>query len=249
MTTDEIIFEDDPVLGKYIDNYPSDRLRLLLMGGAVLGVVWFVVTVALWQVEAATASIMTVVILAVVTLIVGWFISHLWNREVVIYEHGFSYREGSNIAFIRYEDVETIRQKGERVSYFGGLVRRSTLEYTILTNKDEKIVLNSLYRRLEKMTLRLEIEVTLAVRERVERQLTNGETVSFGHTLALSSSGLHAKGRDLPWNRYAGYHIAHRRLTITAADGEVWYQQPLSEIDNLRLLVDLLRDYKHEEAG
>src|SRR5690606_18905354 len=117
--------------------------------------------------------------------------------------------EGSNIAFIRYEDVETIRQKGERVTYFGGLVRRSTLEFTILTNEDEKIVLNALYRRLEKMTLRLEIEVTRAARARVERQFASGETVAFGRTLALSSSGLHANGRDLPWNDYAGYQIAN----------------------------------------
>ena len=66
---------------------------------------------------------------------------------------------------------------------------------------------------------------------------------------ALSSTGLHANRHDLPWADYDGHYIANRRLTITAANGEVWYEQSLAEIDNLRLLVDLLRDYTHEGTG
>ena len=50
------MIDDDPVLGPYIDHHPSDRLRLLIVGGAVLGVVWFVVTVALWQAEVGLAD-------------------------------------------------------------------------------------------------------------------------------------------------------------------------------------------------
>lgn len=241
MSTDEPIFPDDPVLGKYVDNYPSDRLRLLLIGGAALVAVWFVVTVALWQVEANVASIVTVVVLAAATLVIGWLISHLWNREVVLYEHGFSYREGSTTVFIRYADVKTIRQRGERVAYFGGLVRRSTLRCTMITDQDETITLTTLYRRIDQLSLRLEMGITRAVRPAVERQLADGMRLDFGDSLALSAAGLHQNGRDLPWADFAGHQIASRQLVIQSRDGTDWHRARLGDMDNLRLLVDLLR--------
>ena len=92
------MIEDDPVLGAFIDNYPSDRTRLLLFGGAIMGIIWFVVTIALWRVDDGTAFSVTVGIIAIATLGVGWFLTHFWNREVIIYKRGFSYREGSFLA-------------------------------------------------------------------------------------------------------------------------------------------------------
>ena len=92
MTTDpnvETIIKDDPILGQFIATYPVNRLRLLILGGLVLGVVWFVTTVTLWNVDQDIASIATVTIIFVVSLVVGWGIMHLWNREVVLYERGF----------------------------------------------------------------------------------------------------------------------------------------------------------------
>jgi hypothetical protein len=242
--SEEGILQDDPVLGSFIANFPADRGRLLLTGGAVLAVVWFVVTVALWQVEAETAFLITVVILGIAALGVGWYISHLWNREVILYERGFSYREGSHTAFVRHHEIRAIRQRGERVSYFGGLLRRTRYQLTITTEYDEVITLTMLYRRLDELAQRLEAAMIRARRPEIERRLAEGERLTFADSLQLSAGGLHHNGRDLPWDDFGGYRVNNGQLILLARGGgdTGWHSVALSEVDNLRLLVDLLHE-------
>lgn len=235
------IFEDDPVLGKFIANYPVNRLRLILIGGAILAVIWFVLTVALWQVEEGIAATITVAVITVFGLAAGWFIAHLWNREVVIYREGFTYRRGSQIAHIAYSDVYAVRQHGERLSYFGGLVRRSTLRFIVQTVEDEIISLTPLYIRIDDMTLKLEAAITEALEARVKEQIKNGERVPFGDSVSVSQDGLHAGGGNLTWADYGGYTVGQGRLTVAETGGASWHAFDLAAIDNLRLFVTLLK--------
>jgi hypothetical protein len=238
----EQLFDDDPVLGKFLVNYPADRLRLLIQGGAALLVVYFVTTVALWQADAGYAAAVTVLVIAAATLLVGWYVTHLWNREIVIFEKGFYYREGSNIAPILYADVSSILQRGERRSYFGGLIRRNMLIFTMRTEREELIILNRLYRRLDELTLRLEKTIVEARLPIINQQLENGERIAFGDGLKLSAIGLHEGGRDLTWENFGGYRIQSGRINIYAQTGDVWYSAPLSDVDNIRMLIDLLQE-------
>jgi hypothetical protein len=243
--SEDAILLDDPVLGRFIANYPADRGRLLLTGGAVLAVVWFVVTVALWQVEAETAFIITVVILGIAALGVGWYITHFWNREVILYEGGFSYREGSHTAFVRHHEIRSIRQRGERVAYFGGLLRRTRYQLTITTEYDEIITLTTLYRRLDELAQRLEAATIRVRKPEIERRLDAGERLAFADSLQLSAGGLHHNGRELPWGDFGGYRVTDGRLVILARSGDQtagWHSVALGEVDNLRLLVELLRE-------
>ncbi|GAB4513197.1 MAG: hypothetical protein OHK0046_13760 [Anaerolineae bacterium] len=242
MTTLETpLFEADPVLGAFVAHYPSNRARLLLYGGAVLAVVWFVVTVVLWQVEAGLASAITVLVLALTTLGVGWVIAHFWNREVIVYERGFTYREGAGTVPIMYSDVAIIRQRGEQRAYFGGLVRRSTLQFTLITRQEETITLNSLYQNVNDLTLRLEAIITAMQREHAERRLAAGERLAFSADFTISAQGLHYGDQTLPWAQYAGSRIEQGTLVIAAQDAPRWYAAPLTSLDNLRLLVSVLR--------
>lgn len=233
---------DDPVLGKYIRHYPSDRLRLLLLGGVVVGVAWFVTTVALWQVESDQAFIITVVVLFLVTLVVIWFMAHLWNREVVLYEQGFSYREGSHTAFILYATVSRFRQQAERRLYFGGFVRRTVYNLSIYTDEDEHIRLNSLYRRIDELSLRLEQKITAAQLGAARRQLQEGGKVVFNSGLSMDAEGLHTGDYRLRWEDLGGHKLQNRQIHIAAKSGEVWHSAPLAGVDNVRLLIELLRE-------
>lgn len=236
------MIEDDPVLGAFIDNYPSDRTRLLLFGGAIMGIIWFVVTIALWRVDDGTAFSVTVGIIAIATLGVGWFLTHFWNREVIIYKRGFSYREGSFLAFIRYEDIISIRQKAEQLSYFGGIIRRTVYRVTIKSNQDEIIILNNLYRKMQDLSIRLEVAITHSLRPRIVAKLEKDEQVAFGNTLSMSAQGLHHAGQDLLWEAYQAYSVKGGMLQIMSQDNDSWFTTPLEEVDNLRLLIDLLRE-------
>ena len=37
--------------------------------------------------------LITIAAMGIATVVVGWYVAHLWNREVVLYERGFSYRQ------------------------------------------------------------------------------------------------------------------------------------------------------------
>jgi hypothetical protein len=240
------MFEADPLLGEYVAHHPSDRLRLLLQAGSALAVVWFVTTVALLNVEAAVASTITVGIIAAASLALGWYLAHLWNREVVVYARGFSYREGSAVVYVPYNEVRTLRQLAERRTYFGGLLRRTIYRVDMTTIRDEHITLTPLYRRMDALSQRLEAETARALRPAIEKRLAEGERVPFGDTLALSAEGLHEAGRDLPWARFDGFSLQGGRLVLAADDNPDWYSVPLRAVDNLRLLLALLAERQTE---
>lgn len=243
------VIEDDPVLGAFVAHFPSNRARLLLLGGGGLVVTWFVVTVALWQVEAVLASTLTVGILSVATLAAGWYIAHLWNREVILYARGFSYREGSNLAFIKYNDVTSLRQNAERIAYFGGLVRRVVYRAVIKTAQDETIILNNVYNRVEELSARLEQAITSALKPGAEQALNAGQRVAFGESLALSADGLHNGARGLPWTDLDSWGIQRGRLIFHSKSGGEWYTIPIGEVDNIRLLLDLLPRLGREHSA
>lgn len=235
-----MVIEDDPVLGKAIANYPSNRARLLVIDAAILGVVWFVVTVALLNVEAGLAAVITIVVIGFATAVAGWYTAHLWNREVILYERGFSYREGSHVAYLLYAEVQTLRLHAERLSYFGGLLRRTVHQYVVTTSSDEVIRLTNLYKRIDELGTRLEELARPFLRVRLEETLASGRGLAFSKTLEMDQAGLHEGGRDLPWADFGGYRIENGRLLLLQGD-EVWLSVPLGDVYNITLLLGYLR--------
>lgn len=237
----------DPVYGAEISNYPSDRGRLLLIGGSVYFTVTFVVNAAFASVDAATAAIFVIGTMAALAVLIGWLILHLWNREVILFERGFSYREGSRNVYFLYAEVQSIQQRIERVSYFGGLIRRNILQITVQTKQDETIVLDRLYRKIDELSLRLEQLINRAQHPIVEAKLEQGTTVAFGEVLSLTQQGIHLGERVLAWNEYAGCDIGGGRLTLKSHTEPEWGRVSLAELENPTLLLEVL--YQRKSTG
>lgn len=247
----EETIEDDPVLGKPLDNFPSRRLRALLTGGAVLVGVSLLLNAALFEIDAVWVAPLVITVTALLALAVGWWILHQWNREVILYERGFSYREGSeNVPFL-YGEVSSIRLRAEQLAYFGGLLRRVIYRITIRTRAGDRIVLDNTYNRVEQLADKLVEQVNVLLRPVVQERLRRGETVSFAEGVALSDEGLHIDadllenpeaGTVLPWSQFGGYKIARRHLYFVTADDTLWFGLPLSDVDNLTLLLGILRE-------
>lgn len=236
------MLEADPVLGAFVAAYPSNRARLLILALIVGGVVAVVLNFTTGAVEAWWGPLVTVALMALVALVLGWRVLHFWNREVVLFEQGFSYREGARTVFFHYLEIASIRQRAERLAYFGGLIRRTRRHYTLSTLKDEQITLNNLYKDVDQLMQRVEAKVTPLLEARISAQLAAGEQVAFSRTLRLSREGLHEGGRALPWADFAGYRAsAGHLLLLSRPDEAEWFRIPLSEIDNLAVLIGLLR--------
>jgi hypothetical protein len=236
------MIETDPVFGKVIANYPSNRTRLIAPAVFISGVVSVILNVTLAEVEAWWGPVLTVIIMAVVVLGLGWRVLHFWNHEVVLYEEGFSYREGARPIFFLYHEVMSVRQQGQRLAYFGGLIRRSTYQFTLTTLRGEVMKLDNLYVRIEEMGAQIEKKIYGVLEPYLKDEMAKGEKIPFSNTLRLSNEGMEEKGRELSWKEFDGYKISNGQITIFAQpDRATWLSIPLPEVDNLPILVRWLK--------
>lgn len=240
------MIEADPVFGKFIDNYPSNRARLLVPAVILSGIAAVILNATVASVEAWWGPVLTVILMAGIVLIVGWRALHFWNREVILYENGFSYREGARPVFFLYHEILSIRQQGQRLAYFGGLIRRNTYQFTLTTLRGEVMVLDNLYVRIEELGAQIEKQVYAVLDPYLREQMTKGERIPFSNTLRLSSDGLHEKGRDLSWSQFDGYQVSSGQITLYAQpDKSAWLSIPLPDVDNLPILVRWLKQHEH----
>src|SRR5512145_491549 len=234
------MLEADPVLGPVVATYPADRARLLLPAGVVVGAVAVVLNYTLATIP-DWGPLLTVGLMSLVSLVAGWWVLHWWNREVILYDNGFSYREGGREVLFHYAEIKSVRERAEVFAYFGGLFRRTVYRLTLITVQDQQIILGNLYRRApqlgEQLTRHVYREIEPAIRDRLAR----GEWVAFTETLRLSREGLHESGRVLPWPDYSSYQLQGGGLRVLTRSGETWVSLPLDAVDNIHLLVALLR--------
>ncbi len=240
---------DDPILGKVVANYPSDRIRLLGIGGSVYAVGALLINLVFLPVEAGTALLPVVTLMALLALGVGWYLLHHWNREVVLFERGFSYREGSRTAYMPYADVRAVHLDARRVRYAGGLIQRTIKRFTVKTVNDEIIVIRDLYRRIDELITRMESAVNAVLRERIRTQFGLGGDAAFGPHVVVSAQGLRVDGQALAWADYLGYAIKGGRLTINRTGGTAFASVALDSLENETLLVELLTQYKPKTSS
>jgi hypothetical protein len=240
--------EPDALLGEPVANYPSDRMRPLIIAGVVIAPVALALGLTTAQVTDWWGPVVTVVMMALVVLGAGWYVLHLWNREIVLFERGFSYREGSKTVFFLYDEIASIRLRAERLVYFGGLLRRDVYHFTVTTTEAERFAITNVYRRAAELGTRLTDAANRVLGPKVARKLAAGEKVGFGDSLWASRDGLYDGAAALAWADYGGYRIGGRRLTLLDASGAVWLALPLADVDNVTLLLELLRE-KQAQPG
>lgn len=226
---------DDPVLGKFVQLYTTNRLRLLIQGslayvGAVVGL-----QLLFWQADETLSAIALPILFAVVAMGIFWMLAHVWNRETVLYERGFSYRRGSQVGMFRYEQITVLALKAERVTT-AGIWKRDVYHCQMWTEQDEQLSLNNLYGDIADLVTRLEIAITNARFPIVKAQFAQGERLQFG-VLALSLLGIDHEEASLAWENYTGYTLKGGMMAFHG-----WDSIPLENIHNLRVLLRLLKE-------
>ncbi len=256
--TGEERIEPHPTLGEPLDNFPSRRLPPLLTAGLSLVGLSLLFNIATYTVDTSAYAPVIVAVYALLTLVAGWWVLGHWNREVILYERGLTYREGSKDIPFRYEEFSAVRLRAEQLAYFGGFYRRTVYRITLTTFAGDTIVLNNIYNRVDQLSDELTRRVTDLRRPQIRASLDMGDPVTFTPDLSLTELGLTVKadaleGHDadahLPWDAYGGYNIAARQLRLYTVDGALWFSLPLYEVDNLLLLLEHLREQQPSGEG
>lgn len=256
--TGESRIEPHPTLGEPLDNFPSRRLPPILIAGGVLGGVSLLFNLATYTVDTSAYAPTIVSVSALMTLVAGWWVLHNWNREVILYELGLTYREGSRDVPFRYEEFRAVRLRAEQLAYFGGAFRRTIYRITLTTFAGDIITLNNIYNRVQHLGDALNQRVTDLRRPQIQAELRAGNAVAFTPDLSLTQDGLVVRGEalenhdgdaHLPWKAYGGYNIATRQLRFYTDEGALWFSLPLVEVDNLLLLLEILREHQPSGEG
>lgn len=241
------IFAADPVLGKYLSHHPSRRLMLLLRGALFYAIPAWILQLLTANLDDQTAALFLPVSFAAIAGAVGWYLLHLWNREVVLYEKGFSYRRGSVTAYFRYETIVTMRQSIETHSILG-LFPRTVYNYTLISDIDEVLLINNLYSNTEKLTRSLDALIASARLPLIRQMISAGQAVSFidksetNESFKLSREGLLFGERELFWHELKSYKLQSGRLILQSRDNPEWAVLPLRDINNPPLLLALLKE-------
>jgi hypothetical protein len=235
------IFEADPALGEYISHHPSRRVMLLIRGGLVYSALVLLLNIIFWSVDDQTASMFLPFIYAVIASFALWYVLHLWNREVVLYEHGLSYRQGSNTAYVAYANIIEFRQRIEQVS-LAGFFKRAVYDYTLITNLDETLRINNLYSETEKLTRALDAFISRDRLPIIQEQISGGQEAAFTAQLRLTREGILYEERELFWHEFKGYRVQNGILILQSRDNPEWAKIPVIEINNAILLITLFKE-------
>lgn len=242
MQAETQVIDPDPVLGQALAHFPSERLRPLIIAGVVIAPIALALGLTTAQITEWWGPLLTVVVMAVVGLVAGWYVLHGWNREIILYERGFSYREGSQTVFFEYGEIASIRLRAERLAYFGGLIHRDRYRFTVTSWQGDRFTITNQYRRAAELGTRLSERINRMLRPEITRRLAAGESVNFAENLLISDGGISSGGSVLMWRDFGGYRIGRGRLALIDSGGRVVADVPLPEVDNITLLIEILRE-------
>lgn len=235
------IFDADPVLGKYLSHHPSRRAMLLIQGAIFYAIPTGILQLLTLNLDDRTAAIFLPFTYAAIAGAIAWYILHFWNREIVFYERGFSYRRGSVTAFFRYENIVVMRQSIEKQSFFG-VFSRTVYNYELITDLEETLIINNLYANTEKLTRNLDALIARDRLPHIRRIISSGENAHFREGFKLNREGILEGERELFWHEFKGYRIQSGRLILQSQSNPEWASIPLKEINNPPLLLALLKE-------
>jgi hypothetical protein len=195
-----------------------------------------------WNVDDTTASRFLPIVFAVVGLGAYWYAAHLWNREVVLYEQGFTYMQGSRMGQFRYTEIVRVEPDVQHLTLFGRF-QRTGYHYKLITDADEILHITNLYSDIAKLVNRLEAFVTRDRLPLLQAALDAGNMVDVGAGLLLSKNGLEYNGRELFWHELTRQRIKAGQLIFATREDENWASIPVKELNNPVLLLAVLKQH------
>ncbi len=245
MDNEQPVIPADPALGASVAIYPTNRLRVLVIGTIIGAPIAVFFGLGIAPLETWWALPVTLVGMALATLVLGWYILHLWYREIILYRRGFSFREGSSVIFFAYDEIKWVGLQAQRLAYLGGLVRRDVYRIEVHTYAGDKMTITNAYRRPAELGTRITENVDRVLRPVVNKKLAAGEKVDFGAELSLSNEGIITETMPIAWEDFMGYTLGGGKLTLQTRSAHT-VDLALGMIYNIALFIDLLKEKRAE---
>lgn len=240
MSTPIRAVDDDPVLGRYLVHYTTDRLRLMLQAGVIYALSALVINVATFSLEGTLVNVVVPLLYTLVALPLIWAAAHLWNREVILFERGFTYRQGSVVAAFPYINIVQMHISLQRVLYFG-IVPYERAVGILESDQGDRMRIDNVFKDARKLLQALERTITKARLPLVNQQIARGDSVAFG-ALTLTGTGItDTANRTLPWAAFTRVALDGDGLQIISGS-ESWGRYIEADLHSAAVLVAVLKE-------
>ncbi len=193
------------------------------------------------------------VVIALVLFLFGLLaaraVSATRKKGIVLYEQGFAVRARKGPQAWRWEGVAALTTSVTR-HYFGGFHTRTTHRYTLQNWRNEQLLLNDGYEKVEELAKSIEENIFPLLYHRAAEQYNAGQTLVFG-PVAIAAGGVRIGKKIYPWTNVKEVSVHHGRVKISRKDGG-WFSGASAEvasIPNLNVLLSIIQQVVGLKAG
>lgn len=187
--------------------------------------------------------------LFVLGLLAGWRAYVNWNKGVAVYEKGFVLRDRKGAHPWTWEEVASLTEAVTR-HYANGIYTGTTHVYTLISRRNERLVLSDLFKQVEELAQAIEQATFPILYDRAAAQYNRGQTLLFG-PVAVNKAGLRIGKKIYPWLEVEEVSVHRGVLKVSKKDGS-WLSgasAPAASIPNLRVLLSIIHQLVGVKTG
>jgi hypothetical protein len=165
-----------------------------------------------------------------------------WGKGAALYENGFAYKDSRGVRPVNWNDIEAVWQNVTK-HYRNGVYNGTTYVYTVLTNDQKRMVLDTQLPGIEQLGNEILRGSSVALFPRYWQTLQGGQRVSFG-PLAIDQHGIYHGTKSLPWSEIKAIRIHQGVIAVKKEGGWFnWASVTVPQIPNFYIFYDLVKRF------
>ncbi len=182
-------------------------------------------------------------------LAAGWSAYVNWKKGVALYERGFAVRDRKGFRSWHWEEVASLTAAVTR-HYSSGIYTGTTHLYTLYNQRNERLVLNDVYVKVEELAKAIEECIFPLLYGRAADQYNTGLMLVFG-PMAINKAGIQIGKKTYPWAEVKEVSIQQGTVKVSKKDGG-WFSgssAAVASIPNLRVLLAIIHQMVGVKTG
>lgn len=187
--------------------------------------------------------------IALVGLACAWWLFDIWRNwklAAALFDKGFALQNQQGLHTIPWSDVKAVWQAVTK-HYRNGIYTGTSHIYTIVTNTDQKFVLNDQLKKVEDLGSAIQKNVSEVLWPQYVNALQNGQRLTFG-PLALDAQGLYSGNKTLTWAEIKAIKIHQGTISVKKEKGWFsWATVTVPQIPNFFIFWNLVSRFAKTE--